>query len=375
MRGNSFTLVRLGLALAVVFSHAFVLGGFGPDPLQRWTGPRMNIGSLAVVGFFVISGFLLSQSLERHPSIRRFCIHRLARILPGFWMTLLFSTLVLAPALIRAEAGGAMSYAAALSTGPHSAIDYLAGNWTLDVQHFVIGPVFAHNAGGNGFNGSLWTLYHEGLCYAGLLVLWIARGLRPLFTLLLWFVVFTMQALDFFDHASFVLASPALSIGAKFLFSSLTRALYLGFLSGMVLNHWRLHEKASPRWFWAALAVFAGSLVGGFAPVVWPVTLPFIVIWLAHRRTAWDCDRFGDWSYGVYLYAFPLQQCLALAGLQQHGLTLFILCSFAASLAAGAASWHLVESPVLRLARGWVKETPAGSAEVTRTAALPLPAQ
>src|ERR1043165_3606051 len=84
-RGNSFTFLRLAFALAVVFSHSFTLGGFGDDPLARFSGGHTRIGEVAVLCFFVVSGFLITGSALRQPSIGQFALNRAARILPGFW--------------------------------------------------------------------------------------------------------------------------------------------------------------------------------------------------------------------------------------------------------------------------------------------------
>src|SRR5476651_2713894 len=104
-RGNSFTFLRLAFALAVVFSHSFILGGFGEDPLARYSRGQIRIGEMAVICFFVVSGFLITGSALRQPSMGQFAIHRAARILPGFWAVQLLTVFVLAPAIMMARYG------------------------------------------------------------------------------------------------------------------------------------------------------------------------------------------------------------------------------------------------------------------------------
>jgi peptidoglycan/LPS O-acetylase OafA/YrhL len=82
-RDNSFTFLRLFFALAVVFGHSYVLGGFGAEPLTLLTGGVISGREIAVQGFFVLSGFLIAKSLAENPSLWRFACHRAFRILPA----------------------------------------------------------------------------------------------------------------------------------------------------------------------------------------------------------------------------------------------------------------------------------------------------
>ncbi len=102
-RDNGITSVRLGLALLVIFSHAFVAGGFGFDPLMTATGGQMQLGTVAVIGFFGVSGFLLARSREGS-SLGRYLRNRALRIVPGLWVCLGFVALVVVP--IAVATGG-----------------------------------------------------------------------------------------------------------------------------------------------------------------------------------------------------------------------------------------------------------------------------
>jgi peptidoglycan/LPS O-acetylase OafA/YrhL len=358
VRDNSFTFIRLTLASGVVLSHSFALSGLGLDPLQRWSGGQLSAGSIGVIGFFAISGFLLTQSLDQNPSVSRYCLHRAARILPGYWAVLLLTALVLAPILIHWEVSGKLSYGETLFLGPSSAFDYLAKNWMLQIGQEKIGALFAGNPGLHSVNGSLWTLYHEAMCYVGLLLLSVFGGLRRQVTLLLWGAVYGLQILDFADHEAFITISPFSTMAAHFLSIGIYRALYLSFLSGVLIHQLRLPEKWSRAWFGIAVTILILSIPCRLSPVVWPVTLPWILISLAHRLPFSRVEGWGDWSYGIYIYAFPIQQCLALVGLYHFGIVPFLLGSLTFSFLAGAASWHLVERPILRWARGVFKKTP-----------------
>ena len=147
-RQNSFTFLRLTFALAVVFSHAFPLGGFGEDPLSRITGGQAQIGTVSVLGFFVISGWLITASAQRSP-ISRFALNRASRILPGFIVMHLLVVFALAPAVMLWNHGDILDYWDSLVVGPNSATSYLVANAKIRVTQYPITDVFLHNPGGS----------------------------------------------------------------------------------------------------------------------------------------------------------------------------------------------------------------------------------
>ena len=72
-------------------------------------------------------------------------------------------------------------------------------------------------------------------------------------------------------------------------------------------------------------------------------------LWLAAELPLRDFDRRGDYSYGIYLYGFPVQQLLVSAGLNQLGFGLYCLGSLLVTLPLAVTSYWLVERPCLRL--------------------------
>ena len=155
---NGITAARLALALTVVVSHSVARGGFGLEPLVQESQGHVSLGFAAVIGFFAISGFLLARSRERTPLLA-FVRNRGLRILPGYWVALLFGALVAAP-LGAALAGNRVELGTALQ--------YLASNVALlgDSASAPVQPAF----GGQPVNGSLWTLGIEALAYLVLVV-------------------------------------------------------------------------------------------------------------------------------------------------------------------------------------------------------------
>ena len=161
VRSNSIGFLRLLFAGTVLLSHTWVLGNFGNEPLQY--GP-VNIGNIAVCGFFALSGLLIAQSAERF-SLGRFAWHRAIRILPGFWVCLLVVSFGFAPLAYLAQHGSLTGFLSA-TDGP---LRYLQMNDTLRIQQYGISgtPAGLPFPGGDHqvWNGSLYTLWPEVKCY------------------------------------------------------------------------------------------------------------------------------------------------------------------------------------------------------------------
>src|SRR5690606_6733938 len=85
---NAFGVLRLFFATLVIFSHAFPLSGFGKDGLFLLSGGKESIGGVAVIGFFIISGYLITKSGSRN-DVLQFLWRRALRIFPAFWVALI----------------------------------------------------------------------------------------------------------------------------------------------------------------------------------------------------------------------------------------------------------------------------------------------
>jgi peptidoglycan/LPS O-acetylase OafA/YrhL len=100
-----------------------------------------------------------------------------------------------------------------------------------------------------------------------------------------------------------------------------------------------------------ALVLLVASCVAKCYAFVWPFALPYLVLYLAHRLPFQRVEKWGDFSYGIYIYAFPLQQLLAAGGVQRLGFVAYFAASAALAVLAGIASWRWIEAPVLKWAR------------------------
>ncbi len=141
----------------VVLAHAPTLGGFGSAPHLG----SLSMQTLAVDGFFVLSGFLIIDSFRRASSTWRFLSHRALRIFPGYWMCLLVIAVVVGPIGTLLEGRPLSDYPVA-SFGP---LSYVIDNFLLSQGQWPLAGLFANNPYPWAVNGSLWTLMYEAGCY------------------------------------------------------------------------------------------------------------------------------------------------------------------------------------------------------------------
>lgn len=332
-RDNCFDLLRLLLAGLVVYSHTYQVGGHGEEGLSRFAHGQTIAGTVAVLGFFGLSGFLVGDSFVRSPDWLQFLRRRVRRIMPGFWACMIVTGVVLAPAMYWLQHHSLAGYA---WTGPDSAVTYVLHNVALRMHQWGIGDVLAGAAYPGSLNGSLWSLFPEFWCY---LVLLFAGMCGLMNAGRLWLLIFTGVLAVF--HL-FVAVKPVLP---PYLLPTLVTLLPFGpyvlaFFVGAACRAYLEHIPAG-----AGAAVFFGVLavvllrLGGYqlaAPVIVPLALLSVgrsfTVRLRH-----------DFSYGLYIYAFPCQQVLALVPGLRNSIVAYFVASLALSLAFAAASWFWVE--------------------------------
>ncbi|MFI9328019.1 acyltransferase family protein [Kitasatospora sp. NPDC052868] len=359
-RANSFGLLRTILAVAVVVSHMYPLGWGTLEPLAHLSRNQSDLGKIAVVGFFVISGFMITGSGLR-TTIGRYAWHRALRILPGFWVSLAVSALVIAPLLYRWQYGSADAFWTA-GGGPRH---YLEGAWNLsmsngyDVAGLTSGAVNAGLLHHTGLNGVLWSLPYEIMCYIviGLLAaggaLRNARRTVPLMALALWILMLR----DWITAPLWTGGGPVdtkLWVRLPLLGDQLQGFLvYLGFtfLLGATFRLYRDRLPVSDS-LAALCAVVAGVSLhwGGFFVLGYPA-IAYLLLWLAVRlpRAFHRVGSKRDFSYGIYVYGFTVEQALTMLGYAKHGHAVYLALALAGTVVLAALSWYVVESPMMRL--------------------------
>ena len=349
-RNNNFHLLRMVAASAVLFSHAFPLstGARQDEPLRAALG--CTFGSIAVDLFFLISGMLVTLSLVRRGSAVEFAKARFFRIWPGLIAAILFVMLLIGPAVTTLSPSDYF-------TSRHT-MKYLLFNMFLLRGASDLPGVFSTNPWPDAVNGSLWTLPAEVRCYLALLAVWFAvrqlnwtgARLRQVATAV-WVVLFAWFAWTL--RSSTVEESPL--------------HLWLMFSSGTLLYLYREHIVMSPLHLAGALALLVLSAGHAMAfGLVYALALPYVMLCAAYlpRGAILQYNRLGDYSYGVYIYAYPVQQTLMhlQPGLGPIGL---FAASMAVTLALAVLSWHLIEKPAMRLARPRRERAPVVAATTT----------
>jgi peptidoglycan/LPS O-acetylase OafA/YrhL len=307
---GGFDYLRLIAAILVIAHHARVLNGAPPIMI----GTSLDLGALGVGIFFVISGYLVSGSLDRTPSVSSFIAKRALRIFPGLLAALLVTAFVIGPA---STALARSDYLASPEV-----YGYVLKNLTLYAVTYDLPGVFMSVPVAGVVNGSLWTLRLEFTAYLALGALGAARQAKPR--------VLTVLALA---AAASAITIHALGLDAR---GDLYRIAYLAAINGFLfLSGAALRTSAWRAPSWLAIA----ALIPLITPL-WFLGLPLIAL----RLGALNAPRAPvDLSYGLYIYSFPLQQMLA------ERSQLSLATSLALTLPFALASWLLVEKPALRL--------------------------
>jgi len=347
---NSLAFLRLFFAAMVLVSHSFPLGGFnhGLEPTYKLTDSQEDLGGLAVAGFFVISGFLVTRSFVTSSTALRYMWKRFLRIFPGFWVCLLVTAALIAPLAYFYQHNHLTGYLGGHSDSP---VRYVQANFWLgmnqyNIDHLLGGTPWARNFDQRAFDGSLWTLIYEFKCYIAIAILGVFGVLRHgrygivAVSAALWAVLLVETRNPHAVAPGFPVIGDPWMVRLAFLFS-LGTLLFL------------FQEKIPISGWLAAMAgaVFAVSLRTPIYPEVGQIAFAYLCFWLAVRLPIRNADRYGDFSYGLYIYAFPVQQMASLNHLNRWGLVPYVLITFTASLGLAVASWHFVEKPAMDLKR------------------------
>jgi peptidoglycan/LPS O-acetylase OafA/YrhL len=352
---NNFDLLRLIGALLVLFSHSFDLL-YQREPLTR----GFTWGDVGVIIFFSISGFLVCRSWDYDSRLGAFAAKRALRLLPGLLVALLVTALVLGPIVTANPLGEYF--------GDPLTKAYILNNATLQSDYTLPG-VFVHNVYPIAVNGSLWTLPLEAKAYLLLAVIGvIGLKLRARFLIVpaAAYAVIAMFTsgrtwlpgsahyatfLTNFQMPSAVVAT-ASARASQFIPYCVPMAAF-GIGSALYV----LRRFVPIRWSLAlvvfialALSVALGS--GYASEYALALTLPYLVLCLAYRTHSYVRlpRRWGDYSYGIYVYAFPVQQTISQLLAPMSGWALFAI-SLVPTVAASVLSWHFVEKRMLSFKR------------------------
>ncbi|TWI57610.1 peptidoglycan/LPS O-acetylase OafA/YrhL [Pseudomonas duriflava] len=330
---NNFDFLRLLAASFVIFGHMYWLTGrVADEPFLQLTG-HSDLADIGVDIFFTISGFLIAGSYLRTSSRAHFVIKRALRILPGLLVATLFTVFVV----------GALATTLPLTV---YLSDELTATYLLNallLTRYLLPGVFADNPYSHIVNGSLWTLPFEALMYSSIMILGMIKLLKKYAVV----GVFLLLAIGHF------LVIPSLETESH----TLTKLFRLGldFFSGSVLYLY----KDKIIWSWRialGLGLISLATLGHDAWfIIHALSIPYIALCFAQAKTPYLCNagRYGDFSYGLYIFGFPIQQLLVMWLGAHTNMAVLIGLSFALTLGLAALSWHFVEAPAMRLKTRW----------------------
>lgn len=326
---NNFDFLRLVFSSAVILSHSFPLTG-KDEFFASITNGQLGLGSLSVDIFFILSGYLIFTSLKYSKTIKNYIWKRILRLYPALIILMLISLAIL-PFLYK---GNSIFSEKEYWT-------YLPNNLSLYRVQFPINGIFESNPYPKTINGSLWSLSYEFTMYIVLVLLFPFKKSKYIFYIvLLCFIA---------SYSLYIFKPNFLSKLFNYIYLD-TKELYrlsTYFLAGSLLYFVKFEKFNNLYTRISLLILLLLSLYFTQFKVIAPLTLPVLILLIGTLKTKYISnigEKFGDISYGVYIYGFLVQQIfMNYLNLNVIELTIYsiIITYFLAYL-----SWHYVEKPM-----------------------------
>jgi len=330
---NNFTFLRLVAAVSVIISHSFdVVGKASFEPLSYFTNNKVEFSSFGLATFFFISGYFITASATNTNSVFKFCLKRIYRIYPALIVLVLVSVFIAGPLLT-------------ILSIPQYFADkeswlYLFTATGLRIRMILPG-VFSTDAFNiKGFNASIWTIALEIELYISVAAaMWLGLLKRSfiytVLTLLISLICFGTMALKqgiTFDMARHLNLIAIFYLGAFTYISAMQRSLVKAILLISVL----------------LFIIFTLLNLFGFNPIpFFLIAVCMVVYWFGFTYKI-KIPLQTDISYGLYIYAFPVQQAIYMfTGIRNP--YIMIVASILCTLPFAFASWYLIEKKFIGL--------------------------
>lgn len=338
-RDNNLNLIRAIAAFFVMVSHSFPItqGAGAVEPLEPLIG--RSLGWLSVAIFFILSGFLISRSFDRSDSLMRWIIARVLRLFPALVFVLLLTIFIIGPFVTQ------LSLAEYFSSS--NVYSYFVRNMSLLFLQYDLPGVFISNPYGTAINGSLWTLFYEVSCYAGVFFLGIWGLLKKPIVLSGLFVIYIFVYFLIL-HSGGDAIHPRVSAVSK---------LSLPFILGCMVYVWR--EYFPLHFAYVVGLGFLSWLCNDtiFFTEIFIIWVGYFTLWFGYmpRGKLLRYNKVGDFSYGIYVYAFPMQQ-LSVFLLGEQNWYLNLATALPATLILAYLSWYIIEKPALGQIQPFMKK-------------------
>lgn len=339
MHRNNLDFLRLVFACLVLITHSYVLSlSNEQDFISRLTQGQINCSSLGVKGFFIISGFLIYRSAMASKNVLDYLVKRVLRIYPAFIVMLIVTFLL-----------GLVVSNQTVNDYFHnkSALTYVPVNLAMfRQQQYNIDGVFETNPYKGAINGSIWTIPYEFLFYLLISLLFFIRSQKKIVTavFIAGYVLLWALTIRFEDSREVNILNNAFELHRMAHFG-------LCFFGGALLAIADLdHYSHKYVLFGLSLLITIICVYTRTFYFSQFVLLPFTILsfgTLATKGIAGLNKKMGDFSYGIYLYGFPVQQTLMHYYHLNYSVLMFL--SIPITFILGMLSWHLIEKRALKL--------------------------
>ena len=337
-RSNNFNIIRVIAAFLVILGHMYFIMGLG-NQLPVFAG--QGIQAIGAKTLFVLCGYFITTSWIKDQHVGRYAVKRLFRIYPAFIVLVLLSVFVLGPIVTEIPRD---QYFANIHTW-----EYFK-NLLLHPVYALPG-VFTSLPYANVVNGSLWTIPLELAFYV----------LIPLMTIVPWkkkFPIVGIVLLVLFTAFTFVREFVLFPKGINLVFwgNGLIQATDLipPFLLGHIFS---FVDKKYFNWQIGTIAFLTVSFLNvplPYSDLVFPLALAYFILSLGNAKNPVFRNWFkkSDFSYGLYLYGFPIQQVMyiLLRKANLHPILMTFIC-FVIVLGFAILSWYFVEKPANKLCK------------------------
>jgi peptidoglycan/LPS O-acetylase OafA/YrhL len=337
-KNNAFDFVRLVLAIFVVLTHSRYL--FGAQDILHWEAKyfdNLHTGTVALWGFFAVSGFLVTSSYLRSDGIVDFFLKRCKRIFPGFWMSILVCGFLFLPLWYFIKEKSIMNF---WTTNGLDWWKFMTSNLDSEIKINSVGKVAIDT-----INGPWWTIHHELRAYLGLGVFGLLGLLNKnkKWSMLVFAIFLNIVRIMYSFDTGFAKFYSAWFGDERVLL------FFAVFMWGVVINLYK--DVFVLRWS-TVIASFGVLMLGtyfDFLPVVLPFCFTYFVIGLSYGLPIRNISsHIGDLSFGIYLYHWPIRLTLQMLGYQQSlSFWPFVILNFVLTIPFALLSWNFVEKRYL----------------------------
>ncbi len=329
---NNYDFLRIFAALCIIFFHSFgLLGKIKNEPLFEFTKGQINFSFIGLSIFFCISGYLIAKSAVKSPTVKNYLWKRLLRIQPLLIVTCFLTVFLLGLFLTQLSITNYFS--------DFQTYSYFRNVLPVFGLQFTLPGVFVHNLGDKGVNGSLWTLIVEERLYLLAAVIFLYRKDKAwylFFLIVLVNIVFIINRFFFYGEMIPYLSGAAFFYSLLFLNSAALYLIKFDFSKHLVLII-----------VMSTLCFFMG-IVFPLLDIIYIFSIPLLINSLAKIKGPTNYfGKYGDFTYGTYVFSFPVQQVLITKGISNP--YLLFLFTLLIVFPMAVLSWNLIEKQFLKL--------------------------